>query len=641
MTEKNHSDFDQSAYERPSNKYICGRAAEWGVPCRAGPNFDGTCGCVAECEPFFVNGRWECRRPQVDGGPCKNGPSPEGICGCTQSPCVPRRTMRWYRGRLSIIAAGIIVALLAAFTHLSNEKNIFSDGFRIGALDAGELTDGHTGFFETLECKTCHTAHESKLTTWLMAVITDSDVAITKACVNCHLFEGEATSPHNAVFPADKNIIKTECTICHNEHKGVSADISSLSDEQCASCHEKKFTNFSTGHSDFSEEFPYFRRTAINFDHTTHLTKYFQDERMKKDKRKPEDAPAECITCHQNESEERSIKPLGYEKICATCHTNQILKRKLVFLRLPEFNEPDIDREVAIELCGPNEDAEDENAEDYESVSVDEMSVITSYLMGLTPDDPEKYSKAFQNLMLGMMEDGISPLIEMLEENGVRLNANQLLTGLNPEAAKRMACAWAMNLEYELPASPAFGGWYGDLLEFIYQPNGHADIVIKRWLDFAVIAGGDNEEMIERAEVMREYLLSKKDGPGACVKCHAITRDKKEGKLRIEWQYHQNENSSYQSFSHQRHLRLVDPQGVKLSDPNQGCAKCHKLNADAAYDSSFEDYNPMTYSSNFISIEKKTCSQCHAKGRIREDCQLCHNYHKGFDFTDRVTRNKN
>ena len=140
---------------------------------------------------------------------------------------------------------------------------------------------------------------------------------------------------------------------------------------------------------------------------------------------------------------------------------------------------------------------------------------------------------------------------------------------------------------------------------------------------------------------MRDSLLSPKRGPGACIKCHAVTRDDEDAPLRIEWQFHEDVARSYQSYSHQRHLVLVDPQGVKLADPDQGCTTCHKLDADADFEAGFKDYEPTTYASNFVSMKKETCVQCHAQGRVRQDCQLCHVYHKEPAFAERVTRNAN
>lgn len=631
MTDSFDFGFDRSRYERPTNKFVCGRATEWDKPCQNGPSADGQCGGVAECAPYDNKGRWQCRRPAAAGGPCASGPDPDGTCGCSQPPCVPRRSQRQHRRRLSVAALGLVIALLATFTHLSKDNEIFAETFRIGALDAGPLTSDHAGFTGSQGCATCHSNHNASPVKWLSAVFSGHDM--TGECVQCHTFGGPAQSPHNAVFTPDKKVRKTECVMCHTEHLGENADISGLRDAQCATCHEKPFKTFDKGHPKFSKSFPHFRRTSVRFDHATHLGKHFVDKRI------ADKAPASCVTCHQATSAERTVEPLGFDGACAGCHADQIAKRNLVVLRLPEFEESSIDKEAVVEVCGPRgEEAEDED--DYESVSGDEMSAIASYLMGAAADDADEYSEAFQELIMGMAENGTESLGALVADSGAGVNAAALFAGLNPEAAKRLACAWAANSEYELPAEAAFGGWYGDLLELMYRPSGHGDPIVKAWLDFAVKAGGADDEAAERAELLRETLLSPKEGPGACIKCHAVSRDKDGGPLRIEWRYHEDQAQSYRTYSHSRHLSLVNPQGVKLADPNQGCATCHKLKTDNGYATSFEDFSPHTFASNFNSMKKETCVQCHTQGRVRQDCQLCHNYHKEPGFTERVTRNE-
>jgi len=622
--------FERSRYERPTSKFVCGRASEWGKPCQHGPSSDGACGGVAECAPYDNNGRWQCRRPAIAGGPCAAGPGPDGVCGCTIPPCVPRRSLRQHRWRFSIAALGLIIALLAAFTHLSKDNEIFAETFRIGALDAGPLTADHAGFTGSQGCATCHANHNANPVKWLTAAFTGHDM--TGECVQCHTFGGPAQTPHNAVFAPDKKVKKTKCVMCHTEHRGEDADISGLRDEQCASCHEKSFQTFDKGHPKFSKAFPHFRRTSVRFDHASHLGKHFVDKRI------ADKAPASCVSCHKANLAERTVAPLGFDEACADCHADQIPKRNLVVLRLPEFDESTLDKEAVAEVCGPpGEEAEEE----YESVSGDEMSAIAAYLMGVAADDAGEYGEAFQELVMGMAEDGTASLGAMVEASGAKVNAAKLFAGLNPEAAKRLACAWAQNLEYELPGDAAFGGWYGDLLELMYRPSGHADPIIKAWLDFSVSAGGGGDEAAaERADLMRETLLSPKDGAGACIKCHAVSRDKVGGALQIEWRYHEDKAQSYRTYSHSRHLSLVNPQGVKLADPNQGCATCHKLKTDNGYAKGFDDFNPLTFASNFKSLGKDTCVQCHTKGRVRQDCQLCHNYHKEPGFTERVTRNE-
>ncbi len=631
MTDDSRFEFDRSAYERPDSGHVCGRGAEWGTPCWHGPNHDGSCGGEAECTPYDNKGRWECRRVQAAGGPCENGPGPDGSCGCSHPPCVPRRTLRHIRWRISLIALGLVVAALAALTHLAGDADSFAQIVRNGALDAGELTDAHAGFTGARGCKVCHSAHNAQPLAWLASAFSANDMA--KACLDCHTFGGPVGAPHNEIFAANKRVRKTECAMCHTEHKGHDANISGLSNEQCATCHEKSFSDFVRGHPKFSDRFPHFRRASIKFDHVSHQEKHYQDKNVAKY------APASCTSCHRTEMAGRAVAPLGFEKACAKCHADQISKRNLVVLRLPEFEETNLDREAVIEACGPNPDAEEED--EYESVSSDELSVIAAYMMGKPIDDPGEYGEAFQELVMGMAESGTGPLVDMIEGSGAAVDPAVLLAGLNPEAAKRMACAWAANLEYELPAEPTFGGWYGDLLELIYRPSGHADPVLKGWLEFAVAAGGGDEEVLERAEDMRAQMLSPKKGPGACVKCHAVTRDVADGPLRIEWRYHNDKVRSSHSYSHRNHLTLADPRGAKLVDSNQGCAVCHKLDLEADFEGGYKDFDSQTYSSNFVSISKETCVRCHTRGRVRQDCQLCHAYHKEPAFAKRVTRNEN
>jgi len=132
---------DRSAYERPTFPYRCGRAALWGKPCARGPNIDGTCGGTTECTPFFKDGRYECRRPRTAGGPCAEGPLPDGTCSQQQPPCVPRATLRAYRGRLTLLSVALTVALIAAFLGLS------PDGAgTLTSVNPGPLSGAHANF---------------------------------------------------------------------------------------------------------------------------------------------------------------------------------------------------------------------------------------------------------------------------------------------------------------------------------------------------------------------------------------------------------------------------------------------------------------------------------------------------------------
>jgi len=73
-------------------------------------------------------------------------------------------------------------------------------------------------------------------------------------------------------------------------------------------------------------------------------------------------------------------------------------------------------------------------------------------------------------------------------------------------------------------------------------------------------------------------------------------------------------------FEHHPHLDRVDP--------NQTCAGCHRVNEEADYEAYFKKaLAPNEYVSNFFPIGKTTCTACHTKGVVRDECQTCHVYH--------------
>ncbi|MBH64171.1 MAG: hypothetical protein CL569_17330 [Alphaproteobacteria bacterium] len=615
---------DRSAYERPTGKFVCGRSADWGRPCHAGPNFDGSCGGVSECQPIERNGRWECRRPPALGGACEQGPGPDGTCGCTQPPCAPRKSLRNKRWQFSIIVLGFVAALLAA---LSGIPRGIATGF--SALDAGPLTGDHLNFTGPQGCGACHEAHGLQTAGWLAAAFTDTDM--TARCLDCHTFGGPARGAHNEASPSGRMGADTDCTMCHSEHKGIAANISKLSDDQCASCHVEKFERFDRDHPQFRPGYPHFTRSAIQYDHASHRIKHFEDARFK------QHVPTGCVGCHEVEGATRQVPPLSFEETCSGCHAKQIPARELILVRLPELLEPTAAPEDILDACGPTleqfeavQDGEEVDVEEeFESVSGDELSVLSAYLLGVPSDDPDEYDETFRELVQSLMSDGSSALTDLVSEHVPDDERNWLFAGLNPEGVKQLACAWASNQEYELPAEPEFGGWFGDFTELKYRPLVHADPVLQSWIEFAIAAelGAEDDDQQARAMAMREALLSPKDGPGACLKCHSVSATD-EGLL-VNWTYEKVASSErpHHWYSHDAHLRIVAVDGISLSDPVRGCATCHSLNADADFASSFETHDPRKFASNFHPVSKDSCAQCHAEERVRQDCQLCHRYH--------------
>ena len=51
------------------------------------------------------------------------------------------------------------------------------------------------------------------------------------------------------------------------------------------------------------------------------------------------------------------------------------------------------------------------------------------------------------------------------------------------------------------------------------------------------------------------------------------------------------------------------------------------LEKDRPYLKSYEQGNPQKFVPSFGAVKKELCQTCHASGKARQDCLLCHKYH--------------
>ena len=80
---------------------------------------------------------------------------------------------------------------------------------------------------------------------------------------------------------------------------------------------------------------------------------------------------------------------------------------------------------------------------------------------------------------------------------------------------------------------------------------------------------------------------------------------------------------SHTKFSHGVHISL------------KHCEDCHALDPKADYGAQF--HSPWTATpgvSNFKSIRLPVCASCHAESKVRNDCGLCHEYHRAPSLKD-------
>ncbi|MEZ5923821.1 MAG: hypothetical protein R3D57_05490 [Hyphomicrobiaceae bacterium] len=212
-----------------------------------------------------------------------------------------------------------------------------------------------------------------------------------------------------------------------------------------------------------------------------------------------------------------------------------------------------------------------------------------------------------------------------------------------------------------------YGGWYRQDYTIYYGPAGHKDRFITAWL---TLTGTQAPEGSASPAAGVFDALTLKDAPGACTKCHSV--DEIEGKSRLVNFAPLKATAKYArltNFVHEPHLstqtcvtchvlaRRLSTTSARVKAPDEGLdpaeglrsptATANTLDADfaaptigvdtgAAYLRSYDQNNPRIFVSEFANVKKEICQSCHAAGKARQDCLLCHDYHLGEVLTPLV-----
>lgn len=353
----------QNNYHRPSSNWICGNASI-GEPCWTGPSANGTCGCRAECYPVARGGGWACSRPQHRGGACPEGPTKDGQCCLQKTPCVPQRSLRSQRGRLSF-------ALLCMTVGVG--MMVYGSGQTYNVIAPGPLSSPHAerlAHHGNDRCASCHPQAHQSLGQWIGGMFHDSSndksTTQTDLCLSCHqrdMSHEHSLLAHN-VAPTElaakteevareagsttaairqvsgsmllgtpfKNGQSIACATCHREHHGQEIDMKAMTNQQCQSCHGQNFHSFELDHPEF-KNWPNIAPQGIRFDHSTHHFKHFPQGNRS----------FECAQCHRDDKEGNVQLLVGFDQACATCHQGPIdlsAERGLALLRLPSLDVP-------------------------------------------------------------------------------------------------------------------------------------------------------------------------------------------------------------------------------------------------------------------------------------------------------------
>jgi cytochrome c553 len=366
----------------------------------------------------------------------------------------------------------------------------------------------------------------------------------------------------------------------------------------------------------------------------------------------------------------------SYETACSSCHDNQIKAKSAAKTGIPFIGIPRMDDRT---LTGDNsigewpEDADQPLTPFLQLILSSEPQLREALgklqgvdLSNLPKADSEKLKAAqtlawgIKSLILDLGSLGQDELIRRInlcsghtltdyEQEGIVafLNADALRSTFRtafPNLQKEVldyrkkgkAAPTQLIPSPELPAagqvknvSPdvwvSQGGWYSPdgTFTLYYHPRGHRDRFLSSWMDLTVDDSHALDPAISRALFK---TLSEPKAVGLCSKCHSI--DDKPAK-RVNWVGSRPDplEHEFNRFSHSAHLSLLDA---------RGCFTCHTMKLTGSqtkdtYASAFEPghQDPSQFQSNFRTIDKAVCANCHQPSLVRDDCLLCHNYHIG------------
>ena len=596
-------------YERPLSRHLCGRNIFWQKSCPQGPKADGTCGGAVSCSPVKQGGGYKCTRSKSAGGPCSQGPLQDGGCAKNRPPCVPKLRIRSHRKRLSLLALIVALGMIGAFSNTSEHINP-----SIRMLDAGHLSDIHTGFTQDEGCASCHTNHNDSPFDWVKAAFSKNDMS--SECLDCHSFNEPELAPHNFSFTSfTPETDKTQCVSCHSEHKGKKANLNVVTQSTCSNCHKVKFDNFVDDHPEFPPKYPSGTPDSIKFNHNQHINDYFVEAKWQGKKSVDKEfslfASKNCTACHEVETAARKVKAKPYAQICGNCHQSQITSRE------------------------------------FKIIAAESFTPVSALLLGISEDDEDDEDALDEHLefLQILAENPDEAMLDFADELTIAEELPMLVKGLNSILVKKAAENWLNEDEFienddmNIKQYGWVAGGDDDGEQTLrYRAVEHADPVILSWIELFLnetkltqMKENIEPEIIER---VRDYLLDPQEGPGACAKCHQpglVDRIKStEGISQATWNYRGQVERHFSKYSHGIHIKFLGPK--------KNCQFCHQLDSDSDYEAYFdqETRDADDFLSNFRSISKVKCAECHQPEKARDDCVICHNYHLNPGYKEKV-----
>ena len=479
--------FSKSQYERPNKKWVCG-----GQTCSLGPNRRGRCRATFECQPTRVGDHWLCTRSRVAGGRCQNGPGPDGKCSRPVPKCQPKRSWRTQRGLVTRWVISLTIGVLLV---------ILMGSERMAWLSPGPLSSSH-GAIES--CSTCHSDVDGGLRQWLASFSQKNQQGLhdknNEQCQSCHNLGSNPLAAHNQdsqtlkLLAADANPIEqtsstqgitvslagslmaapitdgeeVPCYRCHQEHNGLEANITQISDQQCHVCHQNPFSSFAEDHPQF-EFYPATRRTRIIFDHVSHLEKYFKEDDQQQ---AYENGELGCNRCHMPDTNDQTMLVNDFKSACQSCHGNEIRGEDRATAKgISVLTVPDIDIDTLNErgrIIGHWPDFTDASLNAFmktilareQGFSAVNETLVSLDLTDLT-DASDEQLQAVEELIwivkgfyLRLQTQGSQTLTDALQirkEDSLDADAIGLLATLSPDVIDGAVSNWFGDLAAEIP----------------------------------------------------------------------------------------------------------------------------------------------------------------------------------------------
>ena len=458
------------------------------------------------------------------------------------------------------------------------------------------------------------------------------------------------------------------CSACHREHHGPEFDLTAIDNAACQGCHQQRYKSFAADHPDFGN-WPYQRRSRIEFNHASHASKHFAERKQAFD----------CRSCHVEDATHTVQLTASYDAACASCHDERIATS--VAQGVPIFIVPTLDVD-ALAAAGHDIGPWPQKAtDDFDGRLPPPMKLLLAADAGaaeamqtlgedfefldVDPDDPQQLAAcavlatAIKRLFADLAESRDTALRDRLPSvfgpttSDAEIHA--LAAGLSADTL-RGANGWihghaqsdGASAGIQRPGSniksnatsatvrtpepkllnpePSFapgGAWFLDekTLSIRYRPAAHADPVLTSWLELVASV----HDLAQKPLLLATFKeLSQPTAAGLCASCHSIEQIGT-GRLTVNWQAYDGTPAtrSFTKFAHGPHLVL--PQ---LTD----CTTCHVI--DSKSTTSYAGWEASRFSSQFHPISKQTCTECHTARAAGDNCQKCHNYHVEFTSHD-------